>query len=180
MDPGAIKEAFDSTGDSSLSSLYQIIPSRSTSTRLGALDFLNDERFVLPAENMHIQWQSAGKSSFRFLVDQSNPWQSSSRAHHAIDLLLLFRGIDLSFNPAADKVGQAMAASWIRFINGEDPWASGTRFTFGPFGGCKQIDEEEYAARRRAKHIDAVRKLGTEMPATLFAALAAGRISLLN
>ena len=106
--------------------------------------------------------------------------QASSRAHHAVDLVLLFGGLDLSFNPAAEKVGKEMRKRWISFVNGEAPWSSEKSFAFGPFGEYNEINANEFAARRRVKHLDLLEKMDIANINAVFGALAAGRISLLN
>lgn len=166
-----------------LCSLYQIHPDRPTPTKLGALDFINDTRFTLPVELVSEKLQKANKRVYKYVLDQPNPWQASSRAHHAVDLLFLFGGVDLSFNPAAERVGQEMRGRWIRFVNGDVPWRSGSggeRFAYGPFGECKEISSKEFACRRRVRHLGVLRDVGVEGYMSILGRLTAGKISLLN
>ena len=160
--------------------IYGISSTRPSSSKNGALDFVTDTRFALPVEDMSRGRRAAGKTAYQYVFDQPNPWQSSSRAHHAVDLVFLFGGYDLSANPAADKVGYQMRDKWIRFINGERPWDGEKRFAFGPHGKCGEIDDEEYAARRRASHFELLRDMGSAITCLIVAKLTAGRISLLN
>ncbi|ETS82689.1 hypothetical protein PFICI_04565 [Pestalotiopsis fici W106-1] len=177
-----IAEAFELAGSASadLSRLYGIVKDRPSACKYGALDFLNDARFVLPVEMMTETWQEAKCPVFRFLVDQPNPWQSSSRAHHAVDLLYVFGAFDLSFNPAAQAVSIEMQKKWIEFIQGQNPWQPGGYWTFGPHGESQSIDDKGFAARRRNRHLDALKSLGPEVIDPVYKALAAGRLSLLN
>ncbi|KAI9822437.1 MAG: hypothetical protein M1827_000156 [Pycnora praestabilis] len=163
-----------------LQRLYGISSSRSTSSKIGALDFIHDLKFTWPVETIATRWRTKGKPVYQYIVDQTNPWQSSNRAHHTVDLILLFGGYDLSFNPAAEAVGQEMRARWINFVNGQPPWSAERRMAFGPFGESKEIGEREFAARRRVRHMELLKEIGLEELNPVFAALAAGRISLEN
>lgn len=168
-------------GDSAkLKELYGIIPTRLSSCRLGALDFLHDVRFTFATEHMVNQWRSSSKQVFRYLVDQPNPWQPSSRAHHGIDLPLLFGTFDLSFNPNAWKASLQMSHRWIDFVSGMDPWQPDDYFAFGPLGESKSVDAKGFAARRRKMHCDAIERCGLERADLVWKTLAAGRISLEN
>ncbi|KAH6676987.1 Alpha/Beta hydrolase protein [Plectosphaerella plurivora] len=180
--PEFISEAFDAAGEASrrLKGQYGIIPDRPVSCKLGALDFLNDARFSAPIERVIAQSQETNTPVFRFLVDQPNPWQSSSRAHHGVDLIFLFGGYDLSHNKAAEKVSLAMQEKWIKFINGGTPWQPGDSFAFGPVGICQPIDEDDLAARRRQHHMALLADIGPSGVNAVVSRLAAGRSSLLN
>lgn len=160
--------------------MYQVVAARPTAAKLGALDFVNDARYALPVELIADKLQAAKKNVYKYVVDQSNPWQSSSRAHHAVDLLLLFDGVDLSFNPAAQAVGQEMRQRWISFVSGKEPWSVDQRFAYGPLGECKEIGETQFAVRRRVGHCRVLKEAGMEVYLPILAALTAGRISLLN
>ena len=124
--------------------------------------------------------QSSNKTVYKYVIDQPNPWQSSSRSHHAVDLLFLFGGVDLSFNPGAEGVGQEMRRRWVRFVNGDAPWTEQKRLAYGPLGECREIDEVQLAGRRRTGHINALREAGMGVYMPIVAALTAGKISLLN
>jgi carboxylesterase type B len=160
--------------------MYQVVGDRPTAAKLGALDLVNDIRYTLPIEVVTDKLRAANKRVFRYVIDQSNPWQPSSRAHHAVDLLFLFDGVDLSFNPAASAVGKEMRQRWIRFVNGDTPWSEDLRFAFGPVGECKEIDELQVAARRRLGHCKVLKEAGAGVYMPIVFALTAGRISLLN
>ncbi|OBT53622.1 hypothetical protein VE04_05340 [Pseudogymnoascus sp. 24MN13] len=163
-----------------LKNLYGVSPSRPTASRLAALDFINDLRFALPIEEISASRRSAGKATYQYVFDQVNPWQSSSRAHHGVDLISLFGGYDLTFNPAAAAVAKAMQERWIAFVNGESPWNGEKRFAFGPHGKSGEITDEDFAARRRVGHFDLLRQMDSMKLGGIFGGLAAGRISLLN
>ncbi|KAG0153697.1 hypothetical protein PDIDSM_2351 [Penicillium digitatum] len=160
--------------------LYQIVSDRPTAAKLGALDLVNDVRYTLPVEVITDKLRAANKRVFRYVFDQSNPWQASSRAHHAVDLLFLFDGVDLSFNAAARAVGKEMRQRWIRFVHGVGPWSTDLRFAFGPLGECTEIDESQFAARRRVEHCKVLKEAGSVAYMPIVFALTAGRISLLN
>jgi carboxylesterase type B len=166
-----------------LRKLYHIAPDRPTPSTSGALDFVNDARFAVPAETIAEKVAARGNKVYRYVVDETNPWQSSARAHHAVDLIFLFGTLDLSHNPGAEAVGQEMRNRWISFVNGEEPWSpvsTGKRFAFGPYGESKEIDEKQFAARRRVAHMDVLRKAGFAAYGPIMNKLTAGRISLLN
>lgn len=172
----------DASHSGRLRTLYGVVDGRTTACRNGALDLINDVRFGLPAEDL---WQTAqslhgSNKAYRFLFDEPNPWQPSSRAHHAVDLLMLFGGFDTSHNPAANKVGTVLREKWILFANGEAPWQSRQRFVFGPYGRCGEIEEHEYKLRRREACFELLREMGWARYNPIFGALAAGRISLEN
>ncbi|KAJ5083398.1 Carboxylesterase type B [Penicillium angulare] len=182
LDGETIAAAFKQNGQwgERLRKLYQVVADRPTAAKLGALDIVNDARFTLPVEIISQKLRTACKPVYNYVVDQANPWQSSSRAHHAVDLLFLFDGLDLEFNPAANRVGQEMRQRWIAFISGQPPWAGDRRFGYGPLGECMEISEEQFSTRRRSKHCDLLRDAGIEVYMPILAALTAGRISLLN
>ncbi|KAK1585062.1 lipase catalyse the reaction [Colletotrichum navitas] len=94
MDNAAVVDAFNLAGEDrdALKRVYNIYPDRPSSSRIGALDFINDYKFLLPAENIAGLFKAAGKPAYRYLVDEPNPWQPSNGAHHAVDLLFLFGG----------------------------------------------------------------------------------------
>jgi carboxylesterase type B len=178
VDAAEIAAAFD--GSDELRRMYGVSPSRPTASKLGALDFINDVRFALPVEEIVTARRKAGKKSYQYVFDEVNPWQSSSRAHHAVDLIFLFGGYDLSLNPGAAAVAKAMQERWIAFIGGESPWDAEKRFAFGPHGRSAEITDEEFAARRRVRHFGLLRDIGPVRLGAIFGKLAAGRISLLN
>jgi hypothetical protein len=160
--------------------MYHVVPDRPTAAKLGALDLVNDTRYTLPVEIVANKLAAANKRVYKYVVDQSNPWQPSSRSHHAVDLLFLFEGVDLSFNPAAQSVGKEMRQRWIRFVSGEAPWPVDSRFAFGPLGECKEITETQFATRRRVEHCKVLGEAGIGVYLPIIGTLTAGRISLLN
>jgi len=184
MDVHEIVSAFDAGGEHSeeLKKLYHICPERPSSCKTGALDFINDLRFALPIQRLEELWKEEEKPVYRCLIDEANPWQPSSGAHHAVDLLLLFEGLDLSFAPAATRTGQAMREAWIKFVNMEEPWtnASTTSYAFGPHGSCKELEDWEVQSRRRVTQTSKLASMDTTLLAKAFITLAAGKVSLLN
>ncbi|KAG2420509.1 hypothetical protein HFD88_000121 [Aspergillus terreus] len=182
FDGPTIAAAFDQDKQwgTKLRKMYQVVADRPTACKLGALDLVNDVRYTLPVEVLSEKLQAANKQVYKYVVDQPNPWQSSSRAHHAVDLLFLFGGIDLGFNPAAETVGQEMRNRWVQFVNGKAPWSRERRFAYGPVGDCKEISEAQFAGRRRTEHLKALREAGPGVYMPIVFALTAGKISLLN
>lgn len=182
LDGETIAAAFDNQTQwgTKLRKLYQVVADRPTAAKLGALDLVNDARYTLPVELIANKLQAANKGVYKYVVDQSNPWQPSSRSHHAVDLLFLFDGVDLSFNPAAQAVGKEMRNRWILFVSGEKPWSEEHRYAYGPFGECKVINETQFAARRRVEHCKVLHEAGIGSYMPIIASLTAGRISLLN
>ncbi|KAJ5647856.1 Carboxylesterasetype B [Penicillium lividum] len=177
-----IAAAFDQNQEwgTKLRKIYQVVADRPTAAKLGALDIVNDARYTLPVEVVSEKLRAAKKRVYNYVVDQPNPWQPSSRAHHAVDLLLLFEGIDLAFNPSAQTVGREMRQRWIDFVYGQAPWSDEKRFAYGPLGECKEINDAQFAARRRTEHCQVLRQAGGGVYMPILGALTAGRISLLN
>ncbi|KAH7233624.1 Alpha/Beta hydrolase protein [Fusarium tricinctum] len=179
-----ILAAFNTAGEHSeeLKTLYHIYPDRPSSCKTGALDFINDYKFLLPIHHLDKTWKAAHKPVCRYLVDESNPWQPSSGAHHAVDLPLLFGGLDLSFSPSAENVGRAMREAWIRFVSLKEPWpdASGTCYGFGPHGIIKVLEDWEVRSRRRVSETDRLGTMDSALLDKTLAGLAAGKVSLLN
>ncbi|OJK04346.1 hypothetical protein ASPACDRAFT_20809 [Aspergillus aculeatus ATCC 16872] len=182
LDGPTIAAAFeqDPAWGNKLRKLYQVVADRPTACKLGALDLLHDTRYSLPVEVVSDRLQAAGKRVYKYVVDQVNPWQASSRAHHAVDLLFLFGGVDLSFNRAAETVGREMRERWVRFANGTQPWSKARRFAFGPLGECQEINEEQFAARRRVEHLRVLREAGMGVYMPIVFGVSAGKISLMN
>ncbi|RSL68964.1 hypothetical protein CEP54_002603 [Fusarium duplospermum] len=127
---------------SELEALYHIHPERPVSSRLGVLDIINDTRFAFPALEIGERWRKNKKRIYRYIIDETNPWQASSRAHHAVDLIFLFGGIDISFNPGADRVGREMRQAWLTFMYGGSPWLESSIQAFGPYGAVEELDME--------------------------------------
>lgn len=180
----SIFEGQHSEWGAKLRKLYHIVSDRPTASSSGALDFVTDARYALPAEVIAEKLTDRGKKVYRYVVDETNPWQASARSHHAVDLIFLFGTVDgLSRYPEADAVGQDMRDRWIKFVNGEAPWtpmSTGKRFAFGPYGECKEIDERQFAARRRVAHMKVLKEAGFDVYGPIMNKLIAGRISLLN
>ncbi|KAF4469114.1 carotenoid oxygenase [Fusarium albosuccineum] len=100
-----------------LAELYNIHRDRPVSSKLGALDIINDTRFAFPAFDISERWRKEDNNRiYQYIVDEANPWQASSRAHHAVDLIFLFGGVDLSFKPGAERVGGHMREAWMIFM----------------------------------------------------------------
>lgn len=179
-----IVNAFDAAGEHSeeLKTLYHIRSDRPSSCKTGALDFINDCRFVLPIHQLEKLWKDARKPVYRCLIDESNPWQPSTGAHHAIDLVLLFGGLDLSHAPAAERTGQALRKAWIKFVNQTEPWpnVSSSAYGFGPHGLCKTLEDWEVRSRRRVMETNKLQGMDPMLLAMAFVSLAVGRGSLSN
>ncbi|WZH44120.1 carboxylesterase [Fusarium acuminatum] len=166
-----------------LKKIYHIYLDRPSSCQNGALDFINDYKFVLPINRLEKLWNDSQKPIFRYLVDEVNPWQSSSGAHHASDLVLLFGGFDQEFPNSTKSSGQAMRKAWIQFINLEQPWTtsgSDLYYSFGPHGVSKSINKSGLGARRRMTQTEMLGRMDSVLLDKVFAGLAAGKVSLLN
>lgn len=148
------------------------------------MDLLHDSKFTLPTELVAEKLIANKKKVYRYLFDEVNPWQASSRAHHAVDILFLFGTMDFSHNPSGEAVGEDMRNRWISFVGGSEPWselsATEKRFAFGPYGDCKEIDQGQFSGRRRAHVLELLREVGPQVYNGIANKLAAGKISLLN
>lgn len=182
MEASDITGAFDLAGSKSLDlrRLYNIYPDRPSSCKLGALDFINDYKFLFPAERLARTLREAGGTAFRCLIDEPNPWQPSNGTHHAVDLVLLFGGFDVSFSPAASRTGEQMRRAWVRFVHSEDPWPEDLHAAFGPYGMFQKLDDVEVRSRRRLDQVSYLESVDSEVLDKVYFTLAAGRISLLN
>ncbi|KAK1977375.1 carboxylesterase [Colletotrichum cereale] len=182
MDAAAVVNAFNLAGEHSeaLKRVYNIYPDRPSSSKIGALDFINDYKFLLPAENIARLFRAVGRPAYRYLVDEPNPWQPSNGAHHAVDLLFLFGGFDLSFSPTAKKTGEQMREAFIAFIHSQEPWAPGCHAAFGPYGSFQELDSVAIGCRRRLEAAEFLQGVSSQVLDKVFFALAAGRISLSN
>ncbi|KAK1994527.1 carboxylesterase [Colletotrichum falcatum] len=182
MDAAAIVDAFDLAGRDreALKRAYNIHPGRPSSCKIGALDFINDYKFLLPAEDIARLFREAGRPAYRYLVDEPNPWQPSNGAHHAVDLLLLFGGVDLSFSPPASRTGERMREALVAFLHSQDPWDPGCYAGFGPYGSFQELDGAGVGCRRRMGAAEFLRGVSSQVLDKVFFALAAGRISLSN
>ncbi|KAJ5894813.1 hypothetical protein N7495_006504 [Penicillium taxi] len=182
LDGETIVSAFeqDEKWGTKLRKMYHVVADRPTAAKLGALDIVNDARYTLPVEVVSNKVQAAGNSVYKYVIDQPNPWQPSSRAHHAVDLLFIFGSLDLSFNPAADAVGREMRQRWISFASGEAPWSAENVFAYGPVGDCKEIKNDQFAVRRRIEHCKVLQEAGMNVYMPILGSLTAGRINLLN
>lgn len=181
-DAEAIADAFNQAGPEGdeLKRAYNIETTRPASCKLGALDFINDYRFVLPIERLVQEWRATQKPVYRCLVDELNPWQPSNGAHHAVDLILLFGGFDHLIDGVVKRTGKEMRRRWIAFINGKDPWRSESYMAFGPYGTFKDLDRDEYISRRRIAQTEYLANVDSGLLDKVFGALAAGKISLSN
>ncbi|KAF4343548.1 lipase 1 [Fusarium beomiforme] len=183
-EPSDIVKAFEASGQYSdeLKKLYHIYQDRPSSCKTGALDFINDYKYLLPIHRLDKSYKDAKKSVFRCMIDEANPWQPSSGAHHAIDLVLLFGGFDLGFAPSADRVGEAMREAWIKFVNLEDPWLEADRrvYGFGPHGSLGSLEDWEVRSRRRVARAERLAKMESSFLDKTTFGLAAGKVSLLN
>jgi len=182
MTTDMIYNCFERCGKSAkrLRETYHIDRRRPRQSKNGALDFLHDARFTLPVEDIADRRRSSHCQVYQYVFDQANPWQSSSGAHHAVDLVSLFGAIDLTFNPASARVAKDFRQRFISFARGQFPWSSQERYAFGPHGKSGVLEAGEYDLRRRTHCTKTLREIGLSDYNLTFAALAAGRLSLLN
>lgn len=191
---GAFNRVEPAVKREALKERYGIRTDRPSSCKIGALDFITDYKFVLPAEYLVRQGQMAGMAgnersisdvvdkapAFRCIVYEPNPWQISHRAHHAVDLLLLFPSFEMSMGPSAERSGHHMREKFIDFIIGRDPWQQEKVAAFGPYGMYQTLDNTELNTRRRVQHLELLRNIETSLLDQVFLELAGGRISLMN
>lgn len=176
-----IEDIFTSSnGAQELATLYHVDHERPAQTLNGALDFLTDVNWGFRVHTMYQKRRERKQKTYQFVFDQPNPWQASSRAHHAVDLIMIFGGIDLCFNSGAVKVGQRIRQAWIDFAYGEDPWSEEKTFAFGPFGTSGELTDGEYRFRRRVHCYEKLQETDPKIYQEVNAKLAGGRISLLN
>lgn len=92
MTAAEITACFDKVENAEeLKEAYGISPQRSTAVNLGVLDLLDGIRFAMPCSGNAKRWRNDSKPIYQYVVDQPNPWQPSSRAHHAVDWIMLLR-----------------------------------------------------------------------------------------
>lgn len=177
-----IIHAFAQASDPKLMSLYNIDPSRPSSCKLGALDFINDLKFVLPIETMlhQARTHTSQPPIYRCLIDENNPWQSSHGAHHAVDLVLLFGGFDDFVPEAAKRTGRNLREKWVAFVHGEEPWPAAECVAFGPHGMFVQLDHLAAESRRRMAQVRYLRETRRTVLNEIFVVLAINKLSLLN
>ncbi|KAH6990071.1 Alpha/Beta hydrolase protein [Ilyonectria destructans] len=137
----SIVEAFDRAGHDvcELKWLYHIYLGRSSVCKQGALDFINDYKFVLLIQCLTKLWSKYKKQVYRYLINKPNPCQPSG-AHHAVDLLHLFGGFDFSFSRAAYQTGSKMHETWISFVHFKDSQSPRPCVAFGPNGEYQYLD----------------------------------------
>ncbi|KAH8646422.1 Alpha/Beta hydrolase protein [Ilyonectria robusta] len=181
-DPETIAKAFNQAGPEGdeLKLVYKIDKARLLSCILGALDFINDYRFVLPIERLVQEWRAAQRLVYHCLVNELNPWQPSNGAHHAVDLSFLSGGLDHLIDGVTKHTGKEMRRRWIVFIHRKYPWRSESYVAFGPHGTFKELSQDECNSRRRLAQIGYLAKADSVQLDKAFGALAARRISLLN
>ncbi|MCJ1412146.1 hypothetical protein MMC19_006238 [Ptychographa xylographoides] len=198
-------EPASSTSPSSLpSNLSPIITATSDphpTPYLPGLSLISTALFHLPTHTIATRAHAAGKQTYQYIIDEPNPFDPTSRAHHGVDLLYLFGGYDLTFSTTASKVGREIRGAFIRFINGETAWGSALSgegegdgdgeerkiggedvcMAFGPEGLCKVVGIEgaEWRGRRDGAAMDLMRGREGEV-GKVVGALAKGRVSLDN
>ncbi|KAF4547483.1 Carboxylesterase-like protein 12 [Elsinoe fawcettii] len=163
-----------------LKKVYHIKKERASSARHGALDLINDVLWAMPTWNLAKLFKDQGKKTYVYLFDQTNPWQASARAHHAVDLIYLFEGFDLSSNPVGQALAKEQRQRYLNWVHGEEPWSADKTCAFGPHGKVSEIDEDEVNSRRRMAEIAEIRKLPFAEVLGVLPGLIAGRISLHN
>ncbi|PNS18999.1 hypothetical protein CAC42_6094 [Sphaceloma murrayae] len=177
-----IDAAFSKGGASAekLKKLYHINKERASSCKHGALDFINDVLWAMPTWTLAKQFRDEGKMVYTYLFDQPNPWQASARAHHAVDLVYLFEGFDISSNPAGQALAKDMRQRYINWVNDSKPWAADKTCVFGPHGKVTEAGQDEVRSRRRMREIDELRSMPFAEALGVLPGLIAGRISLHN
>ena len=104
-----------------------------------ALRFLNDAVFAHAGHALARRYKAIKVPVYQYIFDQTNPFNPTARAHHAVDLMYTFKAFDLTH--AADTTAEAFSRQaqekWITYGIGGHPWEAGTCFAFGPQGETK-------------------------------------------
>ena len=144
-------------------------------------DFINDARCAVWTQELWHRINAArgtGVTCKAYLchydeVNPFGPWPNWSFpvAHHAVDLLAAFGGLDEMVNRATKEAGRLLRGFWINFINGEEPWPSDIIYGFGPDGKNGLICAAEVTdstnrrgttPRRRQAHFEVLKNIGIE------------------
>ena len=115
---------------------------------IGRVSF-NDALFAYAGHTLARRYKKKGIPTYQYIFDQSNPFHPPAKAHHAVDLLFTFTTYTFP-DEAANKLGEAVQRTWIKYILGDAPF-DGEVCAFGPEGRYVPISEDEYAKRRRAE-----------------------------
>lgn len=88
----------------------------------------------------------------------------------------------MSCSTTAEQTGRRMRAAWIRFINGNEPWASASDspHVFGPHGISQNLDQHSLRSHRRMNNVVSLESMDKAELDALFIALAARKVSLIN
>ena len=143
--------------------------------------FVNDARYAVWTQELWQRINSArgtGVTCKAYLchydeVNPFGPWPNWSFpvAHHAVDLLATFGGLDDTVNVATKEAGRLLRGFWIKFINGEEPWPSDMIYGFGPEGKNSLIpaveetdstDTSRTATRRRQAQFQVLKSIGID------------------
>lgn len=135
--------------------------------------FVNDSRYALWTREIWSRINSVNRKAYLCYYDEVNPfrpWPTLGYpvAHHAVDLLAAFGGYDDEVNEATKEAGRLLRGKWINFINGEEPWASGTIYCIGPGGQndlvpvAEELDLDETLTRRRYATFQILKQIGLE------------------
>lgn len=144
----------------------------------GLLRFISDGVFIFPNECTVGAWRQKGKPVFRYLFEQRNPWHPDALgAHHAVDLLYLFRTFKFP-DEGSEKVGLQVQDDFINFTTAEggvvnletqmgwDGLGEKVRTFGGPDGTIGFTDKGEFGQKRRVDIFEGVLKeIGIEMVA---------------
>ncbi|KAH7379270.1 carboxylesterase-like protein [Phaeosphaeria sp. MPI-PUGE-AT-0046c] len=102
---------------------YNIAPDTSDDeAMLSILRFASGSSFYAPARAFAQGWP--GKL-FLYHFNEGIPWEGrfQGEAGHILDVAYLFQGFNEHLNAEQKKLARTYAEDFIKFVNGEDPWA---------------------------------------------------------
>lgn len=149
---------------------YQITPKMNDgAARKAALDFMSDARFnAWPTHiTKMLSTDNASTKTYQYIYDQANPWKKDE-CGHATDLISVFGGYDDELGEEDKKVGQGVRQKYIAFVNGEEPWSTGSTYGFGPAGNSGEVSDEQVRSRRRTKALETIREVGVTKVSALW------------
>lgn len=142
----------------------------------GVLKFSGDAKFNYHTEMYHREFLRDSPKTYRYLFDAPNPFVPELGAHHAVDLLYLFGGVQLSARQEA--LGDAMRRIWVRFVAGVEPWNKEglEKVLVIDADGCRVRDAEEVKKRRNAEQWKVLEELGWEAVSKVIGEVVRGKI----
>ena len=125
------------------------------------LDFLNDAVFAHAAHALAQRYKAASIPVYQYVFDQVNPFESSAKAHHSVDLIFLFKAFDITnaADATAEEFSKIVQEKWVAYGTGGSPWEKDTCYAFGPNGRMGALSTEQLAKRRRSAAYDVLNQI---------------------